>query len=93
MFYFRVQNKNGFLSGAAIYYINLKIFTKKKMPHKGHHDDDHFHAMEGDAKGHSHGHSHDHHHETPEEKEKRVYEASKKKLYTVSIVTVFFIIA
>ena len=57
------------------------------MPHKGHDHDDHFQAME--EKGHSHSHSH----KDEITAEQRNYEASKKKLYLVSFVTIFFIVA
>lgn len=58
------------------------------MPHKGHdHDhDDNFQAMEK-------GHKHSHDHKDEMSADEKNYEASKKKLYLVSFVTIFFIIA
>ena len=69
------------------------------MPHKGHdhgvaETDDNYVAMSAMEEGHGHSHEKKHGHGHDEmTAEQKNYEASKKKLYLVSFVTVFFIIA
>jgi len=69
------------------------------MPHEGcsshkNDKDDEFQAMEKTEAGcGGHSHSHGDHKEGEMDEDMKNYEASKKKLYLVSFVTVFFIIA